>query len=284
MNLIMVKLFIVVVFSLSTFSVVAQTVSYTGSTQFSTGSYYFEDSTNSFYFSNGLSVQKGIVTMSFNIPYVFQSTPWVSYTEFGGIPTGGTQQGEVKQAGRQGGHGQGRGNGTITLTDTTSYNQSGFSDPTIAASFSILSDRYHRLIISLNSQVKIPVASPSKGFGTGAWDAGIGVSLSKGIFDNIMLFANSMYWRLGDMDELELKDAASYSVGLGLFFHGGNVMFNSSISGITKIADEFDAPISLNVGTGVNVYESVYLNANFSIGLSEASPDFSFGFGWTVGL
>lgn len=93
MKLIKVKLFIVVAFTLNTQSVVAQTVNYTGSTQFSTGSYYFEDYTNSFYFSNGLSVQYGIMTMSFNIPYVFQSTPWVSYTEFGGIPTGGTQQG-----------------------------------------------------------------------------------------------------------------------------------------------------------------------------------------------
>lgn len=284
MKLIKVKLFIVMAFTLSTLSVVAQTVNYTGSTQFSTGSYYFEDNTNSFYFSNGLSVQYSIMTISFNIPYVFQSTPWVSYTEFGGIPTGGTQQGEVKQTGRQGGHGSGQRNETIALIDTTSYNQSGFSDPTIAASFTLLSDRYHRVIVSLNSQVKIPAASPSKGFGTGAWDAGIGASFSKGIFYNLMIFANSMYWSLGDMDELELKNALSYGAGLGLFLNGGNVMFSGSLSGITKIAEEFDAPVSLNVGTGVNVNERIYLNASLSTGLSEASPDFSFGFGWAIRL
>lgn len=284
MKLIQIRLLIVTAFALCTLPAVAQTVNYSGSTQFSTGSYYFEESTNSFYFSNGLSVQTGIMTMSFTIPYVFQSTPWVSYTEFGAIPTGGTQQGEVKQTGRQGGHGSGRRNETIALTDTTSYNQSGFSDPTIAASFTILSDRYHRVIISLNSQVKIPVASPSKGFGTGAWDAGIGASFSKGIFYNLMVFANSMYWNLGDMDELELKNALSYGAGVGLFLRGGNVMFSGSLSGITKIADEFDAPVSLNFGTGVNVHERIYLNANFSTGLSEASPDFSFGFGWAIRL
>lgn len=284
MKLIRIRLFFVAAFVLSSLTAVAQTVNYTGSFQFSTGYYYFEDFTNSFYFSNGVSVQNGIMTMSLNIPYVYQSSPWVSYTDFGGIPTGGTQQGEVKRTGRQGGPGQGWGNGKIALTDTTSYKQSGFSDPTIAASFTILTDRYHRTIVSLNSQVKIPVASPSKGFGTGAWDAGVGVSVSKGIFYKMMIFANSMYWRLGDMDELELRDAVSYSAGLGLFLNGDSVMFSGSLSGITKIADEFDAPVSLHVRVGVKLNERVYLNGNLSTGLSEASPDFSCGLGWTIRL
>lgn len=262
----------------------AQTVSYTGSAQFSTGSYYFENTTNSFFLSNGLSIQSGGFTASLNVPYVVQNTPWISYTQIGGIPTGGTQNGEVKQSARNEGQGSGRRQNVIPLADTTSYSQSGFSDPTISASFTILSNQYRRFILSLNSHVKIPFANPSNGFGTGAWDAGLGVSISKAISQNIMVFANTMYWRLGDMEELELKDTVSYGVGLGLFLNQGNLMFSSSLNGMSKVADEFDAPVSLNLGTGLNVHKRIYLNANASAGLSEASPDFAFGLGWSVRL
>jgi len=262
----------------------AQTVSYNGSAQFSTGSYYFENSTNSFFLSNGLSMQSSRFTTSINVPYVVQSTPWISYTYVGGIPTGGTQNGEVYQSGRQDRQGSGRRQNAIPLADTTSYSKSGFSDPTISASFTILSNRYHRVIVSLNGNLKVPFANPSNGFGTGAWDTGVGVSVSKGIFQNMMVFANSMYWSLGDMDELELKDAVSYAVGLGFFINRGTVMFNSSLNGMTQVAEEFDAPISLNLGTGLNMYERISLNANVSTGLSEASPDFSFGLGWSIRL
>jgi len=260
----------------------AQTVSYTGGAQYSTGSYYFENSTNSFYLSNGFSIQAGQFQASLNIPFVIQSTPWISYTEMGGIPTGGTQNGEVTQSGRQGGQGGGRGRNSVTLIDTTAYKQAGFSDPTVSASLTIVSNSYRRTTLTLNSQIKIPFANPSNGFGTGAWDGGIGASFSKGVSNNLMLFANSMYWQLGDMDDLHLNNVVSYGVGVALFLISGNVMFNTSLNGMTKVAYEFAAPVSINIGTGINAHERVFISANISAGLSQAAPDIAIGLGWSV--
>lgn len=262
----------------------AQSVSYTGSAQYSSGSYYFENSTQSFYLSNGMSVQAGRFTAGIHIPYVYQNTPWVSYTEFGGIPTGGTQHGEVKQSGRQAGQGSGRGKNRITLIDTTSYRQSGFSDPTVSASFTLLSNRTHGTILTLNGSMKIPFADPANGFGTGAWDGGLGISISKRITQKIMVYGNSMYWSLGDMEELELNNALSYGVGVGLFLNNGDVILNTFLNGMTKIAEEFSAPASLNLGAGFNVHNRVFINTTISGGLSEASPDLSIGMGWSIRL
>jgi len=262
----------------------AQTVSYSGGAQYSTGSYYFENSTNSFYLSNGLMLQAGKFNVSVNVPYVIQSSPWISYTEMGGIPTGGTQSGEVTQAGRHAGQGTGKRNNSITLIDSTSYNQAGFSDPTISASWTILSNLRKRTIISLNSQLKIPAANPSSGFGTGAWDGSVGASFSKGVSGNLMIFGHSAYWWMGDMDDFELKDVVSYGVGLGFFLNGGNLMFNTSLNGMTKVSSEFAAPASIIFGTGINANERIFISANLSAGLSEASPDVAIGLGWTVKL
>jgi hypothetical protein len=262
----------------------AQTVSYSGGAQYSTGSYYFENSTNSFYLSNGFMLQAGKINVSLNVPYVIQSSPWISYTEMGGIPTGGTQSGEVTQAGRHAGQGSGKRGNNITLIDTTSYNQAGFSDPTISASLTILSNLRKRTIISLNSQLKIPVANPSSGFGTGAWDGGVGASFSKGVSNNLMIFGHSAYWWMGDMEEFQLRNVMSYGVGLGFFLNGGNLIFNGSLNGITKISGEFAAPASIIFGTGINANERIFISANLSAGLSEASPDLGIGLGWTVKL
>jgi hypothetical protein len=262
----------------------AQTVSYSGGAQYSTGSYYFENSTNSFYLSNGFMLQAGKINVSLNVPYVIQSSPWISYTEMGGIPTGGTQSGEVKQAGRHAGQGSGKRGNNITLIDTTSYNQAGFSDPTISASLTILSNLRKRTIISLNSQLKIPVANPSSGFGTGAWDGGVGASFSKGVSNNLMIFGHSAYWWMGDMEEFQLRNVMSYGVGLGFFLNGGNLIFNGSLNGMTKISGEFAAPASIIFGTGINANERIFISANLSAGLSEASPDLGIGLGWTVKL
>lgn len=151
----------------------AQRVSYSGSMQYAAGSYFFGETTRSFYLTNGFTVGGDRGSLTFNLPFIIQNTPWVSYSAGGYLPTGGTQHGTV---GRRSG-GMSRMEGRITLSDTSSYTKANFSDPTFNLGVKLLSGATTTLF--LNSGLKIPLADPTNGFGTGAWDFGAGLSVSQ---------------------------------------------------------------------------------------------------------
>jgi hypothetical protein len=267
----------------------AQSVRWQGSSSYSNGSYYFSETTGSFYISNGLSVEAKGVNISVSLPFVVQSTPWISYTTAGKLPTGGTQSGEVHGSGSgsgsgSGGQGMGGRRNIIELPDTTSYSRSSFSDPSIAISAALLNNYSSRTSIYLNANLKIPLSNPASGFGTGAWDGGAGLSLSKGLGSTVMIFTDLMYWWLGDMEDLPLKNGLSYGVGFGKLFRGSPWTVNISLSGFTEIVDGYDPPLTLAGGAGYRVSEKASLTLSAGTGLSESSPDITIGFGWSVGL
>lgn len=265
--------------------VTAQKVTYSGNLQYSTGSYFFTEKTESFYFSNGLSVSGERARISFTIPYVVQSSPWISYGTSGGIPTGGTGHGQVGQ------HGSGTGNQyqdlarrgrhRVDLPDTVSYRQASFSDPSIFGSLQIFNSSAQTTNLNLNASAKLPFTKPASGFGTGAWDFGAGISLFHRI-QTMFLFLDTMYWRMGDMNDLDLINPLTGSAGAGKAFKGGEWMVNASISGSTKIIGSVDPPLNLNTGLGYLKSQKTSLNTTFSFGLSESSPDFTASVGWSI--
>jgi hypothetical protein len=267
----------------------AQSVRWNGNISYSEGKYLFNESTGSMYINNSLSFEYGRLTITGGVPFIIQNSPWITYGTGSGLPTGGTQHGEVGRigsgSGNNGSDGMGPGSGRrnrVDLTDTTSYRSSSFSDPYVSASL-MLTDRYSsRFSLILNSQLKIPVASPSAGFGSGAWDGAMGLSASRSSEGGWLLFADVMYWWLGDMDELELNNALAYGAGLGKLFVGSKWMTSIALNGMTSIMEGFDPPLSLSAGAGYRVSDSKGLTLTVGKGLSESSPDLSIGIGWYI--
>ena len=79
----------------------AQSLTYVGSTLFSTGDYTFGTRTSSLYIANGLSARLGRVRASVLVPLIAQDAGWVQYSGGGMLPTGGMP-----------GHGSAGSNGT----------------------------------------------------------------------------------------------------------------------------------------------------------------------------
>lgn len=109
-----------------------QEVRYSGSLQYATGSYYFTERTGSFYFTNGLNISGDKSSFSITIPFIAQSTPWVSNVGTGILPTGGPKNNMINNNTTGG---QRRGNRKIDLgsSDTLTYTQTNFGDPSISA-------------------------------------------------------------------------------------------------------------------------------------------------------
>lgn len=281
-------------------------VSYTGSAQYTTGSYFFDESTQSFSLSNGLSISGDKLAVSFNVPFIVQNSPWVSYGVAGSIPTGGPDHKTVRDSSRQG-QGQGPdGDGPdgrnrilasgqsisrsmqkaadeVVLADTASYNKASFGDPNVYANLKLYSSATGATSLRLNTGLKIPFADPTSGYGTGEWDYGMGVSLSQraGTF---FFIADMMKWWFGDLPDLELQDPLTYSFGIGKSLGTGSWLINANYSGYTEIIDGYDPPKTLNFGIGHFLSDRVSLNSSLSFGLSESSSDFALGLGWNIRL
>lgn len=271
----------------ATVNVSAQSLSYTGNLQFSTGDYFFTERTESVYFTNGLSFSGSRTRISFNLPYVIQSSPLISYGSSGGIPTGGTGHRQVGQKsggrGNQSPNNSENGHGRVEIQDTVSYRTASFADPSVYGSFKILSSTSTSTSLTLNTSVKIPLAKPSSGFGTGEWDFGAGLSLFQR-FHSIFIFGDVMFWRMGDMADLALNNPVSLSAGVGKAFINGKWMVSTSAAGSTKIIDSADPPASLNIGLGYYKSTKASINGTLSVGLSESSADVSAGIGWSYQL
>ncbi|NIT61273.1 MAG: hypothetical protein GWN00_35235 [Aliifodinibius sp.] len=265
-------------------SVSAQTIRYNGSIQYATGSYYFTERTSSFYFNNGISISGNSSSISLSIPFITQNTPWLSNVGTGILPTGGPKNGMVGSNNSSGSKRRGNRKIDLGMSDTLSYTEANFGDPSLSVSIEVLSTKDQRTTISASGGIKFPLANAQKGFGTGEWDWGGGLSWSQYISSKIMLLTSGMFWKLGDMTDLDFNDIITYSAAIGKSFREGKWMGIISFSGITQIIDNVDPPLS--VGTGINLQTSdkVSLNSNFTIGLTESASDVSIGVGWNLKL
>lgn len=287
----------------------AQEVVYSGSLGYATGEYYFTQPTNSAYLQNGLSVETGRLRLSADLPVLWQSTPWVSQVSGRGVPTGGTQQGEVEDGlGQRGRDGDGRGpgatssfvpraattpgstprsatvrDGRLVLEDTTRYDEAGVGDPTLRVEAELTSPASAAWSVALGAQVKPALADPDRGFGTGAWDGGVDVSVARRLGSSL-LFADVGYLVLGDMRAIELQDPVTYSAGLGHTLPGGNVGLLASVAGSSRILAGTDPPLEVGAGMNVQLSPGRSLGAGVAVGLTESSPDLSASAGWTVKL
>jgi hypothetical protein len=270
--------------------------SYQGSAQFATGSYFFTESTQSFYLNNGLGWSGDRVSWSVSVPLVAQNSPWVSYSPTGQLPTGGSQHGALhdqSQGGstpeavmsthyKMGSQGMGRGSRQeIELPDTVSYTKVGFSDPTAHMSLQVWKNSAYTTTVNINGTIKFPLTDPNDGFGTGQWDGGLGLSFMQRM-GTFFLMGDAMYWWFGDLPDMELKDPIAYSIGVGKIFAYGKWLTNASFNGFTEIIDEYDPPMSVALGLGYQAQTRFSLNVNGSVGLSESAADLSLGVGWSI--
>ena len=277
----------VVVVSTAAAPAQSQTVNYTGSVQYATGSYIFAERTHSVYLANGLTLSHGRVQASVSVPIIYQSSPWVSYSGVGGVPSGGPQQGAV---GRGPGPDDDRGGRRsdreiVVLPDTATYADVGIGDPSLRADFTLRRGLNGGLSIRLAGSVKAPIADVDRGFGIGAWDGGLGAALSQR-FRTWFLFGEAMYWWMGAMQEVRLQNSVAYSLSLGRSLSNGRVGLLASLSGCADaLVEDVDPPLQAGLGLSISFDDGRYgLSASSTFGLTESTPDAALAIGWQVAL
>lgn len=167
---------------------------------------------------------------------------------------GGSPQAGEK---RTGGHSSESGLGDITLTVGYIVVEEGSSMPQVRPTF----------------YLKFPTADEDKGLGTGEFDFGPGLTLSKW-FSDWHLFAEGQYVLQGDSSLYDAKDYFSYNGGLGYQF-GENLYTALQIRGATAAAEGADDFQEGRLKGIWRIATDVSLEAYVGTGLNDAGADFS---------
>ncbi|MEX2467066.1 MAG: hypothetical protein WD995_09145 [Gemmatimonadota bacterium] len=267
-----------------------QGVRYSGSVSYSTGSYVFAERTHSFWLSNGLSVGGSRLSASATLPLVLQNSGVVSIVAGQPVPTGGEGSGVV---GRRSGDGPigtkrrdetGSGGGT-TPTDSAVVFRDAYAleigDPSLRLAYAAYSGFGFVRSVSLSLGAKAPLRGLESGVGTGEWDVGAGASVALGV-GSTWFFLDGAHWWFGDLPELELRDGVLYSAGVSRLFGESGTSLLASVSGSSRIVPTAEAPLSMSLGLSRFLERGRSLSLGVTAGLSEASPDLSAYFGWSL--
>lgn len=282
----------------------AQEVTWSGSLGYATGSYIFSEQFRTLSFLTSLTLRARRLEVTASLPVLAQNGSAVSYVAGIPLPTGGPDNGAVQRR-RQGttipvrpGGGRGRGgsggNGAMgalvaddSVADSLSVSGTGaydvrIGDPMIGTSITAFEGVGVIRTIGLDAVAKVPVASLESGAGSGAWDYGAGGSLALGVGE-ALVFANATWWVLGDLPDLELRDALFYSLAVGRGL-GDRWSWLASANASTRIVQGSDPPASLSLFLSRRLSDGASLSVNAGVGLTESASAFSIGAGWSTRL
>ncbi len=259
----------------------AQQLAYGGSLQFASGRYIFQQPTRTVVLFNGLTATVGRFRANVTAPLLAQSTPWVSFGAGGMVPSGGAHQAMV---GQRAGFGMGMHEGAVSLPDSGVSTHMGLGDPLLSLDVEIARASGAPPAVRLTAAAKPPLAGVERGFGTGAWDYGVGAGLAR-TGGAGFVFLDLAYWVLGDLTDLELENALAYSLAVGRPLTGdGRFAGLAGISGSTRIIAGVALPVQLTAGVSYRMRRGRSLGATAALGLSDAVPDLALGLTWRIAL
>jgi hypothetical protein len=153
------------------------------------------------------------------------------------------------------------------------------SDPVVQVYAQVLQSG--RTGIGVSASVKVPTVEAGD-FGTGEWDLGGGLSLSRFVGAATMLGLDVSYWHMGDMPDLPLQDGITGTFTLGRSF-GRSWLASASVSGGRSTVAGYPAPWWASCLVSRAGARGIF-GLTASLGLSDTAPDVTVGIVWRVRL
>jgi len=241
--------------------------------EFNSGSYNTGSTTRSFYLPLIVSwFPTDRLDTSVELPFLYQSSSQVT-TSIYQTPTAMTSS---QSTARQGGAGGPGGSVGVVGTDGSGSSAvSGLGDIILRAGYvlSFASDTLPQLRTSLF--VKTPTASVSDGLGTGEFDIGGGLDLSKW-FGDMYLAGEAIYCYQGKVAGFGLNNYLSYSGTVG-YNVTHSILPMLVAKGATAPSDYSDNLLEIRGRLLLTLSTATALDLFVSRGISQSSPDYAGG-------
>ncbi len=260
----------------------SQSLSYIGGLQYASGDFVFGQRTWSAYLSNGLAWSAGPIRASASVPLVMQPSGWLQYSGTGMmVPSGGMSSGQSSTSG-MGATGRMNG-GSMMASSDMPFSQVGIGDPIGRIDVALLASDAGHPWLSLVGAVKAPLADVQRGFGTGEWDVGAGLSGAASI-SGTSVFADAVYWNVGNPAGASLRNAVAYALSIGRAMPRSRWSVLGTVSGASSLWAGLQAPVQAGIGVGYLLESGNSVFMTGAAGLTHTAPAISTGLGWRVPL
>ncbi len=247
-----------------------------GGIQYLNGDYIYTTATSTYYFTGGIRYQSSRWNASLSVPAIAQSNNLVSGSGGMFLPShGGENSGG---GGMSGDHHGGMHDGRIMTDNVEHHFEVGLGDVYLSGQHQFITGQNSLPTVALTAQIKFPTASTGKNFGTGEYDYGATLNLSKRL-GNYAGFLDAGFWLLGDSPEIDYRNPVTYGIGIGRFFSDEQWSALLYYQGYTTILPDFDPPRQGSLGLYYRSSSQMILSLTATAGFSNTSPDFGLSIG-----
>ena len=173
--------------------------------------------------------------------------------------------------------------GTMTPSSGTPFSRVGVGDPVGRIDLALSGADAAHPMVSLVGAAKAPLADVGGGFGTGRWDAGVGLSSATNV-RGISVFAEALYWKLGNPPGASLRNAVVYAMSLGRTLPNSRWSVLGTVSGASSLWTGLEAPVQAVIGAGYLLESGSSVFVTTAAGVTRTAPALSTGLGWRVPL
>ena len=133
-------------------------------------------------------------------------------------------------------------------------------------------------LIAVTGRMKLPTASASQGLGTGAFDYGFGVEMSKMLGEKWIAFLDGGYNIIGDPDGLTLQNQHWYDVGAG-YYVTRDLLASVYYEEYRAITPGFVNARDVFFAMNYTASAAWRFSGGVTLGLSDGAPDFTLTIG-----
>jgi hypothetical protein len=172
--------------------------------------------------------------------------------------------------------GGGKGPGAEPLSSSTT--DAGLGDIILRGRYYLIEEGAIMPLVAITGRIKFPTANPDSGLGTGEFDEGMGLELTKSFGDRWLGYLDGGYNIIGDAPDTSFNNQWWYDVGIGydvtkdfqlsLFYEEYRALVNtvSNYRDLLTLANYI-------------VNDTLHLTGSVLIGLSNGAPNYGFGGG-----
>jgi len=221
------------------------------------------------------------------------TVPWVSIRSDGGITfvgEGGHGQNRRQRGKGSGSSGSGSGSSgsgsdddgdgdvddddNIPGIQSKKTTRSGLGDVTLSGRYYVLNEQDYLPSIAGTGFVKFPTANENKGLGTGEFDGGFGIELSKSLTRDLILYLDGGYAILGEPPGTQLNNPWRYDAGLG-YYITDSLVISAFYEESRAIAAASPNPRDIFGSLNYTISPMFRIYASGLAGLSNGAPDYS---------
>lgn len=165
--------------------------------------------------------------------------------------------------------------------EPTSSTDCGIGDLILRGRYYLVDERQWVPTIAVTGRIKIPTADSERGLGTGEFDEGVGVEVSKKLTGQWLGFIDVGYTVIGDPEGVNLRNQWYYDLGVG-YNVTKNFLVSMYYEEYRAVIGGLSNPRDLLFALNYKATSALRFNASILVGLSSGAPDYGLtgGINW----